>query len=109
MRAERSGCPVGARRGQWRGMKMCGRCWARGDLVLLTADRLNPKFPNLRAGVIALSTDSNLLFMDEPEHGQIRRMLTPMFTARKAAEMRVGIQEVVAGALDRVLAAQAGG
>ncbi len=70
----------------------------------VTADKMNPKFPQLRAGVIALSTDSNLEFMDDPDHGSYRRMLSPDFTAKKVGSMRPGIQRVVDDVLTRMLA-----
>ncbi len=68
-----------------------------------SADKMRPGFPHLRSGVIALSTDSNLEFMDEPDHGKYRRMLSPMFTARRVDTMRPAIQQIVDGALDRML------
>ena len=75
------------------------------DVPHLTANRLDPRFPNLRSGVIGKSTDSNLVWMDEPEHGVMRRMLSPSFTAKKVNTMRPGIQEIVDGVLDRMLEA----
>ncbi len=74
------------------------------DLTELTADRMNPKFPKLRSGVIGLSTDSNIVFMDEPEHGRMRRMLSPSFTAKKVNAMRPGIQQTVDNVLDQMIA-----
>lgn len=74
------------------------------DLSELTADRMNPSFPKLRSGVIALSTDSNLVYMDEPEHGKVRRMLSPSFTAKKVNQMRPGIQQTVDDVIDAMLA-----
>jgi cytochrome P450/ferredoxin len=74
------------------------------DLTDLTADRMNPKFPKLRSGVIGGSTDSNIVFMDEPDHGRIRRMLSPSFTAKKVTAMRPGIQQIVDRVIDEMLA-----
>src|SRR6266496_443946 len=39
------------------------------DVAHLTAVRAEPRFPNLRIGVSGKSTDSNPVWMDEPEHG----------------------------------------
>lgn len=74
------------------------------ELSELTADRMNPKFPKLRSGVIGLSTDTALTFMDEPEHGRLRRMLAPMFTAKEISKMRPGIQRTVDDVIDKMLA-----
>jgi cytochrome P450 len=69
----------------------------------VTADKMNPKFPQLRSGVIALSTDSNLEFMDEPDHGKYRRMLSPDFTAKKVNTMRPGIERIVDDVVTQML------
>jgi cytochrome P450 len=72
----------------------------------LTANRFDPHFPALRAGVGGGTPDgSNILYMDEPEHGRMRRMLAPVFTHRKAMAMREGIQDSVDKAIDEMIAA----
>jgi cytochrome P450 len=73
------------------------------DLGDLTADRFAPNFPALRAGVGGGTRDaSNILFMDEPEHGRLRRVLVPVFTHKTAMAMRAGIQESVDRTLDKM-------
>lgn len=79
---------------------------AHHELEDLTANRFDPHFPALRAGVGGGTPDgSNILYMDEPEHGRMRRMLAPVFTHKKAMAMRDGIQESVDQALDEMIAA----
>ena len=76
------------------------------DLEDLTANRFDPQFPALRAGVAGGKPDgANILYMDEPEHGRMRRMVAPVFTHKKAMAMRDGIQESVDRALDDMIAA----
>jgi pentalenic acid synthase len=67
-----------------------------------TANKLAPGFPQQRQGVIALS-NSNLLYLDEPEHGLLRRKLSADFTARKIFGKREEIQKIVDGAIDDML------
>jgi cytochrome P450 len=69
----------------------------------LTADKMRPGFPQLRSGVIALSTDSNLEFMDNPDHDRLRRMLSPDFTAKKVNSMRPRIERIVDDVIGQLL------
>jgi cytochrome P450 len=78
---------------------------SKHDLENLTANRFDPHFPALRAGVGGTPDGTNLLFQDEPEHGRIRRMIAPVFTHKKAMAMREDIQEAVDRALDEMIAA----
>ena len=73
------------------------------DLEHLTANRFDPRFPALRAGVG--TTPGNVSWLDEPEHGRLRRLLAPVFTYKRAMAMRDGIQEAVDRALDDMIAA----
>jgi cytochrome P450 len=60
----------------------------------LSADSRNPKLPRtvpLEPGPSRVS----FLRMDDPEHGRLRRMLTPEFTFRRISELRPGIQRSV--------------
>lgn len=68
-----------------------------------SADRLDPRFPNLRAGVVTLTPGTNLLHMDEPEHGLYRRMLIPEFTGKRIAALRPAIQNYAHRAVDDLL------
>lgn len=70
-----------------------------------SANRLDPRFPNLRAGVVALSPGTNLLHMDGEDHLRYRRMLAPEFKAKRINAMKPRVQEIVDRALDQLLAA----
>jgi cytochrome P450 len=76
---------------------------SKHDLEDLTTDRYAPNFPALRAGVGA--SRDNITWLDEPEHGRLRRMLAPHFTYKKAVAMRAGIQASVDRTLDEMIAA----
>lgn len=79
---------------------------SKHDLEDLTANRFDPQFPALRAGVAGGKPDgANILYLDEPEHGRLRRMVAPVFTHKKAMAMRDGIQDSVDRALDEMIAA----
>jgi len=45
----------------------------------------------------------NFAFMDDPEHGKFRRMLSKMFTVKRIGEMRPQIQAIVDRLLDAML------
>ncbi|GAA3431831.1 cytochrome P450 [Kutzneria kofuensis] len=68
----------------------------------LSADSRNPKLPRMVPLPPGPSRVS-FLRMDDPEHGVLRRMLTPEFTLRRVNEMRPGIQQTV----DRLIAEMA--
>lgn len=44
-----------------------------------------------------------LLTLDEPRHGELRRLLTPLFTARRLAALEPMMRELTASAIDRML------
>jgi cytochrome P450 len=71
-----------------------------------SANRLDPRFPNLRAGVVTLTPDSNIMHMDPPEHGRYRRMLMSEFTGRRIKAMQPEIQQYADDAVDRLLASE---
>ncbi len=75
------------------------------DVKNLTANRFDPKFPALRAGVGGVPESSNLLYMDEPEHGRMRRMLASFFSQKRALGMRDGFQASVDRTIDDMIAA----
>ncbi|OLL19231.1 MULTISPECIES: cytochrome P450 [unclassified Rhodococcus (in: high G+C Gram-positive bacteria)] len=68
-----------------------------------TANKLAPGFPQQRKGVIALTQDGNLEYLDEPEHGRLRRMMSPDFTARRIFSNRGELQRIVDLAIDNML------
>ncbi|ONH22851.1 cytochrome P450 [Pseudofrankia asymbiotica] len=71
----------------------------------VTANRLSPHFPNTRSGVIGVDQASNIVFMDEPQHGKLRRALASSFSAKTINSMRPGIQKTIDDVLDRMLEA----
>jgi cytochrome P450 len=42
--------------------------------------------------------------MDDPDHAALRRLLTSSFTLKKIEAMRPGIQRIVDGQIDEMLA-----
>ncbi|MFJ9848004.1 cytochrome P450 [Streptomyces sp. NPDC101150] len=71
----------------------------------LSSDRLNPSFPiptGRLEGIRRVKTP--LIGVDDPEHNTQRRMLIPSFSVKRIAAMRPGIQRIVDGLLDRMLA-----
>lgn len=72
----------------------------------ITANRYAPNFPNTRSGVIGVDQESNIVFLDEPQHGKIRRALASSFSAKTVNAMRPGIQQTVDGVIDRMLAGE---
>jgi len=68
-----------------------------------TANKLAPGFPQFRKGVIAMSQDGNLEYLDEPEHGRLRRMMSADFTARKINAQRDELQRIVDLVIDDLL------
>lgn len=68
-----------------------------------TANKLAHGFPQQRKGVIALSQDGNLEYLDEPEHGRLRRMMSPDFTARRIFANRSELQRIVDMVIDDLL------
>ncbi|MCX2731030.1 cytochrome P450 [Saccharopolyspora sp. NFXS83] len=71
-----------------------------------SADRRNPAFPFLAAGQqeSISAFRPNMLSMDEPEHGPVRRSVLGEFTVRRMREMRPRIQRIVDDCLDSMLA-----
>ncbi|MFD8499086.1 cytochrome P450 [Amycolatopsis sp. NPDC059657] len=80
----------------------------------MTDPRLSKDFTN-NPGVIKANTlpggDSsgyeatvphNMLFVDEPDHGRLRRLVTKAFTAKRVTALRPRIEEISAGLLDKV-------
>jgi cytochrome P450 len=49
--------------------------------------------------------EKSLVFTDNPEHARLRGLVNPVFTARAIAELRPGIERVVAGLVARALRA----
>lgn len=70
------------------------RAAARANDVLLSGD-----------GVTFLATSlPMLLTLDEPRHGELRRLLTPLFTARRLAALEPMMRRLTGAAIERMLA-----
>ncbi|MEV7690260.1 cytochrome P450 [Streptomyces bungoensis] len=65
----------------------------------LSADETRPGFP-LRIPVPTDDRPSGFLRMDDPEHGRLRRMVAPEFTARRVRMLRPRLQELTDRAAD---------
>ncbi|WP_297613568.1 cytochrome P450 [Nocardia sp.] len=72
----------------------------------LSSDRNHPDFPATSARLLNFR-DRRLTFigLDPPEHGPKRRMLISEFTAKRIRGMRAGIEQIVHGFIDDMLAA----
>ena len=68
-----------------------------------SANRLDPRFPNLRAGVVTFP-NANIMHMDAPEHTRYRRMLMPEFSGRRIKAIQSEIKQIADEAVDRLLA-----
>ncbi|MDX2592023.1 cytochrome P450 [Streptomyces sp. WI03-4A] len=69
----------------------------------LSADETRPGFP-LRIPVPTDDRPSGFLRMDDPEHGRLRRMVAPEFTARRVRMLRPRLQELTDRAADALAA-----
>ncbi|MER6474292.1 cytochrome P450 [Streptomyces collinus] len=69
----------------------------------LSADETRPGFP-LRIPVPIDDRPSGFLRMDDPEHGRLRRMVAPEFTARRVRMLRPRLQELTDRAADALAA-----
>jgi cytochrome P450 len=67
----------------------------------LSAAHTNPGYP-LRIQVPATPRGQSFLRMDDPEHGRLRRMVLPQFTARAARAMRPTVERMVGQLLDEL-------
>ncbi|MFE7438978.1 cytochrome P450 [Streptomyces chartreusis] len=69
----------------------------------ISADGLNPALPALTPA--RRMTPDEVVFprMDDPRHGEHRRMLARDFTVKQAEAMRPGIQEIVDDTLDEMI------
>jgi vitamin D 1,25-hydroxylase len=72
----------------------------------LSSDRTHAAFPATSPRIESFK-DRRPAFisMDPPEHGPRRRMTISAFTVRRIKEMRTGIEEIVHGFLDEMIAA----
>lgn len=71
----------------------------------VSADGSHPGYPHVSANLKFRSTrDASFIRMDDPEHARIRRMVTAPFAVRQVESMRPGIQRIVDGLIDDLLA-----
>lgn len=64
-----------------------------------------PMDTEMRSGAREGGLETNLLHMDEPVHGEHRRMLVREFSGKTIAAMRPGIEAIADGYIDSMLAA----
>lgn len=67
----------------------------------LSADHNNPGYP-LRIQVPPTPRGQSFLRMDDPEHGRLRRMVLPQFTARASKAMRPTVERFIGELLDEL-------
>ncbi|MEV6413431.1 cytochrome P450 [Kribbella sp. NPDC051718] len=73
----------------------------------LSADRADPDYPELtgrRADPAAIREVRTFVEMDQPEHGEHRRMAIPSFSLRRVQALRPRIEQAVEELLDRIVA-----
>ena len=71
----------------------------------ISADVRHPGYPHgSRASMVRSTANPTFLTMDDPEHGVVRRMLAADFTVRRIETMRPGVQRLVDGLVDGLLA-----
>ncbi|WP_020387009.1 cytochrome P450 [Kribbella catacumbae] len=74
----------------------------------LSADRADPHYPELtgrRADPEAIRAVRTFVEMDQPEHGEHRRMAIPSFSLRRIRALRPRIEQAVESLLDQIVAA----
>lgn len=69
----------------------------------LSADHTKPGYP-LRIQVPPTPRGQSFLRMDDPEHGRLRRMVLPEFTARATKAMRPAVERMIGQLLDDLAA-----
>jgi hypothetical protein len=71
----------------------------------VSADSTHPGFPHVGANLRERTTgEQSFIRMDDPEHARLRRMVTAPFAVRQVEAMRPGIQQIVDGLIDDLLA-----
>ncbi|MBO3747417.1 cytochrome P450 [Streptosporangiaceae bacterium NEAU-GS5] len=68
-----------------------------------SVDHTQPGFP-LRIQVPPTPRGQSFFRMDEPEHGRLRRMIMPQFTARSTRELRPVVEGLIGELLDEMAA-----
>ncbi|MCM3924606.1 cytochrome P450 [Frankia sp. AiPs1] len=74
------------------------------DTATFSSERVDPRFPATAPRFESARKVRNFIGMDPPEHTAQRRMLQSSFTMRKVNALRPGIQRLVDGLLDQIVA-----
>lgn len=69
-----------------------------------SADTTDPRFPQLMKGIFGPTGGKSLRSTDDPEHGQIRRMVAPEFTSRRINALEPGLRRAVEQTVDTMVA-----
>jgi cytochrome P450 len=71
----------------------------------ISADSTRPGFPHVSASLRERAQEErSFIRLDDPEHARLRRMVTAPFAVRQVESMRPGIQRIVDGLIDDLLA-----
>lgn len=71
----------------------------------VSSNRLQEGYPDISPSTAARREKGNsFMFMDDPEHARLRRMVTGAFTTRRMEQMRPGLQRMVDDLIDEMLA-----
>jgi cytochrome P450 len=69
-----------------------------------SADTTDPRFPQLMKGIFGPTGGRSLRSTDDPEHGQIRKMVAPEFTTKRINALEPGLRDAVTRTVDAMLA-----
>jgi cytochrome P450 len=70
----------------------------------ISADIANPGYPSPAPRNAGEGSPLSFILMDDPEHARLRRMVTAPFMVKRIEAMRPGVQLLVDGLLDEMLA-----
>ncbi len=70
----------------------------------VSADPDTPGYPRQAAGAPGRAQGLSFIRLDDPEHARQRRMVTAPFAIKRIEAMRPGVQEIVDGLIDELLA-----
>jgi hypothetical protein len=70
----------------------------------ISADVTNPGYPSPAARGDGEGSPLSFILMDDPEHARLRRMVTAPFMIKRIEAMRPGVQALVDGLIDDLLA-----
>jgi cytochrome P450 len=70
----------------------------------ISADFSNPGYPSPAPRPKGSGSPLSFILMDDPEHARLRRMVTAPFMVKRIEAMRPGVQKIIDGLLDKMLA-----